>query len=76
MLPFCNNGWRVFVSLEGSNLTYGVMRNFNGPSVLNIDDILTTISSSQRMSLDINFVLIDVTQVKSILIKLPLTKAL
>lgn len=60
ILPFCNNGWRVFVSLDGNNLTYGIMRNFNGPSGLNIDDILTTISSSERMSLNINFVLIDV----------------
>lgn len=61
MLPFCNNGWRVFVSLDGNNLTYGIMRNFNGPSGLNIDDILTTLSSDERINLDINFVLIDVT---------------
>lgn len=61
ILPFCNNGWRVFVSLDEGNLTYGIMRNFNGPSGLNIDDILTTISSSERINLGINFVLIDVT---------------
>lgn len=59
-LPFCNNGWRVFINLDETKVTYGIIRNFNGPSGLRIDDILSSLSSEDREDCDINFVLIDV----------------
>ncbi len=69
MLPFCNNGWRVFLSLDDGMLTYGIMRNFNGPSGLSIDDILINMSSSDKESLGINFVLIDIASNFEIVLK-------
>lgn len=66
MLPFCNNGWRVFLNLDKSNLIYGIVRNFNGPSGLNIDDILT---NGDIEGLATNFVLIDVASNFEIVLK-------
>ena len=30
LLPFCNNGWRVYVDIINGNLNFGIMRNFSG----------------------------------------------
>ena len=72
MLPFCNNGWRVFLNLDDETLTYGIMRNFNGPTGLSIDDILTNMSTSDKESLGINFALIDISSNFEILFPLSL----
>lgn len=69
MLPFCNNGWRVFLNLDDETLTYGIMRNFNGPTGLSIDDILTNMSTSDKEILGINFALIDISSNFEILLK-------
>lgn len=69
MLPFCNNGWRVFMCLDDGYLTYGIMRNFNGPSGLSIDDILSSISPSDKESLGLNFVLMDIASNFEIILK-------
>lgn len=69
MLPFCNNGWRVFLSLENEELTYGIMRNFNGPSGLSLDDILANISVEDKESLGLNFVLVDIASNFEIVLK-------
>lgn len=69
MLPFCNNGWRVFLNLDNEILTYGIMRNFNGPSGFSIDDILTNMSTVDKESLSVSFVLIDVASNFEILLK-------
>lgn len=69
MLPFCNNGWRVFLSLDNDELTYGIMRNFNGPSGLSLDDILTNISIDDKESLGFNFVLVDIASNFEIVLK-------
>lgn len=69
MLPFCNNGWRVFLNLDDETLTYGIVRNFNGPAGLSIDDILTNMSISDKESLGINFVLVDIASNFEILLK-------
>ena len=69
MLPFCNNGWRVFLNLDDETLTYGIVRNFNGPTGLSIDDILTNMSISDKERLGINFVLIDIASNFEILLK-------
>lgn len=69
MLPFCNNGWRVFINLDNEILTYGIMRNFNGPSGFSIDDILTNMPTVDKESLAVNFVLIDVASNFEILLK-------
>ncbi len=59
-LPFCNNGWRVFVNIDEQMLTYGIIRNFNGPSGLNVEDVLVNLTNEELTSLQTNFVLIDV----------------
>ena len=69
MLPFCNNGWRVFINLDNDILAYGIMRNFNGPSGFSIDDILTNMPAADKESLAVNFVLIDVASNFEILLK-------
>lgn len=69
MLPFCNNGWRVFMSLDDEYLTYGIMRNFNGPSGLSIDDILASISPNDKEKPGFNFVLIDIASNFEIILK-------
>lgn len=59
-LPFCNNSWRVFINIEDGYVTYGLIRNFNGPMGLNIDDILSNLSPEDKNRLNVSFVLIDV----------------
>ena len=61
MLPFCNNGWRVFVDISDECISYGITRNFNGPSGLNLVDILADLEESEREALNVNFALIDIT---------------
>lgn len=68
-LPFCNNGWRVFINTDGENITYGIMRNFNGPSGLNVEQILGNLTSDDKEELQTNFVLIDVTSNFEIMLK-------
>lgn len=59
-LPFCNNGWRVFVDISASKITYGIMRNFNGPSGLIIEELLISEDDKREETNLFPFVLIDV----------------
>lgn len=58
-LPFCNNGWKVFINVQEDIIQYGIIRNFNGPTGLSVDDVLLSLSDEEKESLKINFVLID-----------------
>ena len=60
ILPFCNNGWRVFIDIIEDSISYGIMRSFNGPSGLNIVDILANLESDEKESLNANYALIDI----------------
>ncbi|PIE95578.1 hypothetical protein CO726_09760 [Bacillus fungorum] len=31
LIPFCNNGWHVFVNIEEHEIQYGIIRSFSGP---------------------------------------------
>lgn len=57
-LPFCNNGWRVFVNIE-ENISWGIVRNFNGLGGLEYSEILSTISEEDKTTLETDFILID-----------------
>lgn len=59
-LPFCNNGWRVFINIDKSYITWGIVRNFNGPSGLDYAEILTSMTKEDIDNLNTDFVLIDV----------------
>lgn len=40
ILPFCNNGWLVFLDIHTKKIEYGLLRAFNGPKSLSIKEIL------------------------------------
>ena len=58
-LPFCNTGWKVFINVQEEIVQYGIIRNFNGPTGLSVDDVLLSLSDEDKESLNIHFVLID-----------------
>ena len=60
MLPFCNNGWRVFIDVTRESVTYGIMRNFNGPTGLDIVDLLMNMTGEELSNIGVKYVLIDV----------------
>ncbi|ANV70819.1 TPA: hypothetical protein QCP98_000730 [Bacillus cereus] len=46
LIPFCNNGWHVFVDIESDYIQYGIIRAFSGPvgvsfsrNLLSIEDL-------------------------------------
>ncbi|CCF16734.1 hypothetical protein BLGI_4703 [Brevibacillus laterosporus GI-9] len=46
LIPFCNNGWHVFIDLLETEIHYGVIRSFSGPigltiseNLFNVDDL-------------------------------------
>ena len=59
LMPFCENGWRVFISFENGFIKYGIMRSFNGPSALMLTDTLFS-NVQEEGPQGLNFVLIDV----------------
>lgn len=69
MLPFCNNGWRLFVDIGETDISYGIIRNFNGPSGVNFDDLLNNLSETDKSGLNVRFVLIDVISNFEIILK-------
>lgn len=40
LLPFCNNGWRVYIDITENKIRFGIMRNFSGIEGLILDDLL------------------------------------
>ena len=32
IIPFCDNGWRLFINIDNGSITTGIMRSFAGPS--------------------------------------------
>lgn len=59
-LPFCNNGWRVFIDIGDKIITWGITRNFNGPSGLEYSEIISCITEEEKRTLKTYFVLIDI----------------
>lgn len=49
LLPFCNNGWRVYVDIINGNLNFGIMRNFSGIEGLTVDDLLKNSKENAEM---------------------------
>lgn len=50
LLPFCNNGWRVYVDMEETKINFGIIRNFSGIEGLTVDEIL---GGTQKSDIDI-----------------------
>lgn len=50
LLPFCNNGWRVYVDVGECKVNFGIVRNFSGIEGLTVDEVL---SDTQKEDLDI-----------------------
>ncbi|QCT04386.1 hypothetical protein E6C60_3678 [Paenibacillus algicola] len=40
LIPFCNNGWHVFIDINEEEVHYGVIRSFSGPIGLSISENL------------------------------------
>lgn len=40
ILPFCINGWYVYIDIQETNIEYGICRAFNGPQGLSLVDII------------------------------------
>lgn len=40
LLPFCNNGWRVYVDVGENKINFGIIRNFSGIEGLTVDEVL------------------------------------
>lgn len=40
LVPFCNNGWHVFIDIKETEIQYGVIRSFSGPIGLPISENL------------------------------------
>ena len=40
LLPFCNNGWRVYIDVGENNVDFGIIRNFSGIEGLTVDEVL------------------------------------
>ena len=49
LLPFCNNGWRVYVDIEEAEMRFGIMRNFSGIEGLIVDDLLRNSKENAEM---------------------------
>ena len=60
LIPFCENGWRIFINFDSKDVSYGIIRNFNGPTGLNFDDLLSGLSAEEVQSFDLNYILVDV----------------
>ena len=50
LLPFCNNGWRVYVDVGECKVNFGIVRNFSGIEGLTVDEVL---SDTPKEDLDI-----------------------
>lgn len=46
LLPFCNNGWRVYVDVGESKVDFGIIRNFSGIEGLTVDEVLSDTNKS------------------------------
>lgn len=46
LLPFCNNGWRVYVDVGESKVNFGIIRNFSGIEGLTVDEVLSDTNKS------------------------------
>ena len=60
LIPFCENGWRIFINLDSDVINYGIIRTFNGPTGLNFDDLLSNLSAEEVQYFNLNYILIDV----------------
>lgn len=50
LLPFCNNGWRVYIDVGENKVDFGIIRNFSGIEGLTVDEVL---SNTNKDDLDI-----------------------
>lgn len=41
LLPFCNNGWRVYIDVGEDKINFGIIRNFSGIEGLTVDEVLS-----------------------------------
>lgn len=69
LIPFCENGWRICISFDSDEIRYGILRNFNGPTGLNIDALLSDLSNVEIEALNLNYVLMDVINNFEIILK-------
>ena len=46
LLPFCNNGWRVYIDVGENKVNFGIIRNFSGIAGLTVDEVLRDIAQT------------------------------
>ena len=66
IIPFCDNDWRVFISIDNNFISFGILRSFLGPASMSITDSL--IDSSNEVS-EIRYILVDVLSKTEILLR-------
>lgn len=69
LIPFCDNGWRILISFDSNIVSYGIIRNFNGPTGLNLKDLLSDLSIDDIQTLKLNYILIDIINNFSLMLK-------
>lgn len=47
LVPFCNNGWTVFININGDCIEYGIIRAFTGPRGLTLSEVIFEIDDTQ-----------------------------
>jgi len=40
LIPFCLNGWHVYIDIQKNEILYGLLRSFTGPQGLTVTDLL------------------------------------
>jgi hypothetical protein len=59
IIPFCNNGWIVYIDIKDDLIEYGLLRAFNGPKGLSLTEVLF-INSGQNGEVDYGLIGISV----------------
>ena len=68
LIPFCNNGWHVYINISPKYMEYGLMRAFTGLKGLSVTETLFTSEESIKQSL--GFKLIELTALNNFEIKM------
>lgn len=61
LVPFCNNGWTVFINIKGNCIEYGIVRAFTGSKGLTLSEII--FEEDEERLLEADYGLIEVCSV-------------
>ena len=68
LVPFCNNGWHVYLDINPKYIEYGIVRAFTGLKGLSIAETLFTTDELLQSSVD--FQLVELTAVNNFVISI------